>query len=781
MNCGSEKNECSACGLKVSETNRGRSRVVLNVKGMNCQNCARKVRETISAFGAVERVEVDLSGGTATIYWRRGLSGDVNEIIEALKKAGYPSSEVQREDGELHEHGSEEAVSGWKANIVIGLLVFIPLMIGEWVLKVHSEPWFRWTSFAGALIVQVVCGRRFYAGAWRQLRRFSANMDTLVALGSSAAFGYSVWAILTNQPHLYFMEAVGIITLISIGHWLEERMSLKAGAALRELMNLAPSKARLLIDNVETEVPVSQLKPGDLVVIKPGDHTPTDGTVIEGVAYVDESMLTGESLPVEKKAGSKVFAGTINQDGVAVVRVEAIGEETALWRIIELVRKAQESRAEIQRLADKVSNVFVPVVIIVAIAAGLWWGLDYESAKNVHRALSAYLWQTGIPQNPFAAALIHVAAVLIIACPCAMGLATPAALMAGTSAAARRGILIRDSAALEKTGKITCIVFDKTGTLTEGRLSVSSMADVKSSRTPDNEILRIALKMTCASNHPVSRAICAEIRKILKDAESVTADSVFSGNGWRELRGQGIEMESGGERGRPGTVYRLGSFKWLESCGIKIPDEVKMILKDGGITVGLSANSELIAYFLLEDTLKQGIREVISRLEKDGLKVYMVTGDNINSARKIAAQTGIRTENVFAEVKPDEKPEIIKSLQARGERVAFVGDGINDAPALETANLGIAVSQASDIAREAADIILLKSDVHAIPEALELARATLRTIRQNLFWAFFYNAAAVPLAALGFLSPIVCAAAMGVSDVIVIGNALRLNMWKYKG
>lgn len=775
----SDRKECEACGLKVPEKPRDKTRTVLKVNGMNCQNCARKVRETISAFDNVSRVDVDLSGGSATIYWRDIRDKDVNQIISALKKTGYSATEVAQVE-DTHEHGLE-SVSGWKTNILIGLLVFIPLMVGEWFLHAHDKPWFRWTAFVGALIVQVVCGKRFYAGAWNQLRRFSANMDTLVALGSSAAFGYSVWALFTNQPHLYFMEAVGIITLISIGHWLEARMSQKAGAALRELMNLSPSKARLLVNNKEVEVAVNELKPGDHVVIKPGDRVPTDGEIVEGVAFVDESMLTGESLPVEKKSGSKVFAGTINQDGVAIVRVEAIGEETALWRIIELVRKAQESRADIQRLADKVSNIFVPVVIVVALAAGLWWGLDYESAKNFHQTLSAFLWQTGIPQNPFAAALIHIAAVLIIACPCAMGLATPVALMAGTSVAARRGILIRDSVALEKTGKITCIVFDKTGTLTEGKLSISSMVDVKSGGTPSVETLEIIRKMTCSSNHPASRALCVGIQKILKVNEKENASAIFGTNGWREIRGHGIEMELTGDSSQTKTLYRLGSFQWLESCAVKIPNNIKVILEDGGITVGFSKNDELVAYFVLEDTLKQGIREVIASLERNGLKVYMVTGDNRKSARRIAEQTGIEPERVFAEVKPEEKSGIIKSLQAQGERVAFVGDGINDAPALETANLGIAVSQASDIAREAADIILLKSDVHVIPEALGLARATLRTIKQNLFWAFFYNAAAVPLAALGFLSPIVCAAAMGVSDVVVIGNALRLNRWKYRG
>lgn len=776
-----DKEKIENTNSRGSQKPRRGNSLMFKVEGMNCQNCVRKVKEAISSVEKVEKVEVDLASATATVSCQIARPQMAAQIISALKNAGYAAEEIKPSSAETVEHASEE-VSGWKTNIIIGVLVFIPLMIGEWFFKLHDSTWFRWFAFIGALVVQTVCGTRFYKGAWNQLRRFAANMDTLVSLGSSAAFGYSVYALFSNQPHVYFMESVGIITLISIGHFLEARMTIKAEAALRELMNLAPAKARKLDSNKnEVEVSVNELKPGDLVVIKAGDHVPTDGIIVDGAVSIDESMVTGESLPVEKTNGSKVFAGTINQNGIAIIKVESTGEETALWRIIEFVKKAQESQANIQRLADKVSNVFVPIVIIIALASGLWWGLDYESAKKVHQFLSNFLWDVNIPQNSVAAAFIHVAAVLIIACPCAMGLATPAALMAGASVAARRGILIRDCQALEKTGKITSIVFDKTGTLTEGKLSVSTAVDVRSGKPPSDDVMRLVKKVAGVSNHPISRAIFNEIQKKTKNSNDENHLTPNSINNVTEIRGHGIEMRLTDDGGETIIIYRLGSFQWLESCGVKITDDIKALNSNGGISVGFAKDKELIAYFLLEDMLKKGIGEVITDLEKKGFKVYMITGDNRNSARRIADKIGIKHENVFSEITPDKKAEIIMSLKSKGERVAFAGDGINDAPALQVADLGIAVSQASDIAREAADLILLKSDVHAIPEAISLAQATLRTIKQNLFWAFFYNAASVPIAALGFLSPIVCAAAMGFSDVVVIGNALRLNRWRYKG
>jgi Cu+-exporting ATPase len=529
---------------------------------------------------------------------------------------------------------------------------------------------------------------------------------------------------------------------------------------LRALLQLAPETARRLnASGVEEVVPVAELALDDAIVLKPGDRIPTDGEVISGASSVTESMLTGESLPVEKSAGDKTYAGTINENGELRVRVTATGDSTALARIIEIVQQAQASRANIQRLGDKVSSVFVPIVVLIALATGFWWALAPESAKAVHSWLSQYLWTTHFPGSALSAAIFHAAAVLIIACPCAMGLATPIAIMAGTNAAARRGILIRDGAALEKSGQITAVLFDKTGTLTEGKVSVAEVEEYsRGSR-------EIAASLAARSTHPLSKALAGMTSTHAEPAHL------------REIRGSGLvgELE--------GAAYRLGSLRWLQAEQIDISraDAFASRWASQGATInGLARGSELIATFALKDSPKPHAKKIIERLLAEGQHVYLVTGDNRVTAGAIAAQVGISPANVHAEVRPEGKVEVIRELQKSGERVAFAGDGINDAPALEQADLGIALMNASDVARESADIVLLKADLEAIPEALGLARASLRTIKQNLFWAFFYNAVGVPLAALGFLSPVFSAFAMGMSDLIVIGNALRLRRWKLR-
>lgn len=753
---------------------KGQNITVLEVSGMNCQNCVRHVKEAAMSVNGVAFVDVDLSSRRAIVKWESQTVRNPQSVMNAIKRAGYGAKEINVKTVDDTEK-DEQRVGWWEINIIIGILAFIPLFVGEWFLDFGEEKWFNWVAFFLALPVQIICGKQFYIGAWQQLKRGNSNMDTLVALGSTAAFGYSVIGLFMGATHLYFMEAIGIITLISIGHFLEYRMSQRAGAALKSLMNLAPSTAHLLENGErEVEVPISELKPGNLVIIKPGDHCPTDGVIVKGSALFNESMLTGESLPAHKAVGSAVFAGTVNQDGVVVMRVEAVGEETALSRIVDAVRRAQESKADIQRLADRVSNVFVPIVILIAVGSAIWWGFGYASASNFHQFLAGYLWSVHIPDSAVAATFINMAAVLIIACPCAMGLATPVALMAGTSVAARRGILIRDGKALEKTGKITSVIFDKTGTLTEGELTVSRCVDIKTGSTLTSDVREIAKMIARPSNHPICKAVYSASEK-QQGIQNNEKDPIID---WKELRGLGVEMKI--DNNGTSNVFRLGSIKWLESCGVDLSDYLKSSIKDSNFTlVGLSKDNSLLAVFELEDKLKSGAREVIEKLKGNGLRIYLITGDRKKTALRVAEQCGIETENVYSEIVPERKAEIVASLQKKGERVAFVGDGINDAPALKTADLGIAVEKATDIAREAADIVLLRSDIYAIPEALALSQATLRTIKQNLFWAFFYNAAAVPLAALGFLSPIVCAAAMGVSDIVVIGNALRLNRWKY--
>ena len=749
------------------------------VTGMTCSNCARHVTEAIRGVPGVLRAAVNLEQERAEVRWAAGAPHSAAAVIEAVEHAGFIAKEIEAEEP---DHAAKK-LTGWQLTLWIGVLGTAPLMIGEWLLGLGLTPWFQWVSFAIASVVQVFAGARFYQGAWRQLKARSSNMDTLVSLGSTTAFAYSVWALFSGVGgHLYFMEAAAIITLVSGGHWMESRVSANASSALRKLLNLAPRTARRRDQaGSETEVPVAELTKGDLVVLRPGDHVPTDGTVVEGESSVDESMLTGESAPVDKSKGSELYAGTSNLNGRLVMGVTATGEETALAHIIAAVQRAQSSRAGIQRLGDRVSNIFVPVVVTVAIAAGLWWGLANGAASSTHDWLERFLWHAQVPAGSLAAGVITAAAVLIIACPCAMGLATPAAIMAGSNAAADRGILIRDGVALEKAGQITAVLFDKTGTLTVGKPSVVSIWQNKATVTPGSEpgkgdmqfVLQLASSLANHSAHPVSQAIA-----------KVSSHEVFKVENWEELQGSGVQAKvrnpGFGTDGKAHFV-RLGSVRWLRENGVNVTpgeDFIRNWAEQGATIVGLSAESDLRGLFAVKDTLKAGAREVVQQLHAQGLKTWLVTGDNALTAASVAKQLGIG--EVFSEIRPEQKAELVKKLQQQGERVAFAGDGINDAPALEQADLGIAVSRASDVAREAADIILLKSEIEAVPESLGLARATLRAIKQNLFWAFFYNAVGVPLAALGFMNPVLCAAAMGLSDLVVIGNALRLRRWKLK-
>jgi len=744
----------------------------LLVEGMTCGNCARHVTEAIQSVPGVQNAVVDLGGGRASIRWNSPAAADESAVIAAVKKAGYDAAPAKDASHE-HEH---DRGSAWQLNLWLGVLITAPLMAGEWLFGFGAARWFQWLSFFLAGLVQAIAGGQFYRGAWRQLKAGSSNMDTLVALGSTTAFGYSTWALLTGQSgHLYFMEAAAIITLVSLGHWVEARVGEKASSSLKSLMNLAPETARRVeSQGVEKQVPVAELGIGDQVALRPGDRIPTDGEVVEGESAVDESMLTGESAPVDKRAKSKLYTGTINLNGRLVMRVTATGESTALANIIAAVQRAQTSRANIQRIGDRVSNVFVPVVVAIAIGAGLWWGLAPESAGHVHHLLQSFLWPTH-PPGGVAAGFIIAAAVLIIACPCAMGLATPAAIMAGANAAARRGILIRDGVALEKAGEVTAVIFDKTGTLTHGKPEVIAIGAPASGKA---HFKSVALGANLATSHPVTlaAALARHSTHPISQAIAKLANGEISTNDWREVRGAGVEA-----RNAKGELLRLGSLAWLRESGINLSAGDQFVSEwttQAATVIGLAEGQTLAGLFAVRDTLKPGSEKVIAELQSHGVKTFLVTGDNKLTAASIARQVGIAAENVFAEVRPEQKADFVKQLQARGERVAFVGDGINDAPALTQADLGIAVSRASDVAREAADIILLNSEIEAVPEALGLARATLRTIKQNLFWAFFYNAAGVPLAALGFMSPVLCAAAMGFSDLIVIGNALRLARWR---
>jgi Cu+-exporting ATPase len=749
------------------------------VEGMTCQNCARKVQQAAQAVAGVASVSAQMDTGRLTVRWQTEAAPNAQAVMLAVRKAGYGIKEAAPPQAggaspsapSQGRPGSSPFWAGWGLNVGLGGVVTLVLLLGEWATHWSMERWFLWLSLALATPVQFVCGARFYQAAWRQLKAWQANMDLLVALGSSAAYGFSVWGLLTGYPgHLYFLEASAIITLISVGHWLEARTSAKAASALQTLMTLAPPTARVQRQLSEVEVPISQLRPGDTVVLRPGDRVPADGQVSFGESTVDESMLTGEPLPVPKQRGDSVYAGTVNQSGRLLVRVQSTGEQTALAHIIAAVERAQSSRAEIQRLGDRVSSIFVPVVVVVAILTGLWWGLNYDSASAASRQLAHFLWPAMVPGTALAAAIIQAVAVLIVACPCAMGLATPTAIMAAANVAARKGILIRDGQALEKSGRITMVLFDKTGTLTRGQVTCAEVLELAGNQADLPPVKSLAAALARPSAHPLSQTLAR-----LAQGELPTLSQ------WQEHRGKGVQAVWESAPGFGNAVLRLGSLSWLEEAGVDLSPAAHFTREwsqRAATVVGLSLAQRLLGVFALQDSLKPAAAEIVAELQRHGKKVGMITGDHPHTAHAIARAAGIAEERVFAGVRPEQKAEVLRQLQNRGEKVAFVGDGINDAPALKQADLGIAVSRASDVAREAADILLLQSDLAAVPTALGLAQQALRVIKQNLFWAFFYNAAAIPLAALGFLSPVLCAATMGLSDLIVIGNSLRLYRWQ---
>lgn len=727
----------------------------LSIQGMTCQNCARHVTEALQGTPGVASAAVDLAQNRAAVTWKADAEPAVDSLIGSVREAGYEAA-VLAEDSSSASGWSP--LKGWRFNVVLGSLATIPMIICEWFLGLGMDHRYQWLAFALATPVQLICGYKFYHGAWLQAKRGGSNMDTLVSLGSTTAYLFSVYQLFRGaHGHVYFMDAAAIITLISVGHWMESKVSVRAEQTLKSLLQLAPDKALKIVDGKESEVAVSSLQPGDLIALRPGDHIPTDGEVVEGRSAVDESMLTGESLPIEKSAGAKLYAGSLNTDGRLVQRVTALGEETALAKIIEVVRHAQNSRAQIQKLADRISNVFVPTVIVIAAATAAWWFFAPEQARSVANFLARFLWTPHLEEGRAAAAVFHTAAVLIIACPCAMGLATPIAIMAGANAAAHRGILIRDGEALEKSGTITTILFDKTGTLTEGRLAVAAFEAYD--KTAD--LRQIAASLAAPSRHPLSVAVA-----------QMTAARVPLKQ-WQEHRGAGVSATLDGK------TVRLGSVNWMSTLK-QNPAEafVEEWTGRGATPLLLALDSEIVASIALTDNLKPNAPEVVETLRGQGKKVAMVTGDNRRTADAIAANLGISSDRIFAEVRPEEKAKIIQKLQAAGERVAFVGDGINDAPALAMADLGIAMGSGADAARQAADIVLLRAGLEGVPASLGIAQATLRTIKQNLFWAFFYNAAGVPLAMFGFFSPILSAAAMGISDLLVVGNALRLRRWK---
>ncbi|MCS1412062.1 MAG: putative copper-importing P-type ATPase A [Verrucomicrobia subdivision 3 bacterium] len=742
---------------------------VFKISGMTCAYCVQQVREALLSVDGVSDASVYLSEESASVRWQSDPQRDDAKIIQALEVTGYAASLIS----ESLLPTKIPACSGWRSGMVFAVVALAFFMVSEWILGWRHQAWFRWVAFVVALSIQIFCGSRFYASAWRQLKMGRSNMDTLVSLGSSTAFAYSVYILFTNaaQP-LYFMESVGIIAFVSVGHYIEGLVVSKASGALESLMALTPNRAKLVQDDGTTvEVDAASLSPGQRIQIAPGEQVSVDGQILQGASICDESMLTGESLPVEKSAEQLVYAGTINLSGPLMVEVTGSGAGTVLARIIKVVESAQNSRAEVQKLADRISSVFVPIVVFIALGTMLWWMLRPAQAGALHTWLSIYLWSTVIPASAMAAGVVHSAAVLIIACPCAMGLATPMAIMAGINAAAKQGVLIRDGNALERSGTITQILFDKTGTLTQGKPEVVVIETFGNDQTDPTDIL---VALAAPSQHPLSKALAKHLSR---------ANSPGNWTTWKEIPGKGIKASRRLPISGVEETYRLGSLRWLAETGANVSQAQELASHhtcEGATVIALATPQGIAAVIALRDPIKPGAAEVVQTLKRMKVSIAMVSGDQQPTATAIARELGIPSSAVHADTSPEQKASVVKTLQKSGEKVCFVGDGINDAPALEQADLGIAVRAASDIAKESADIILLRSDIQAILQALTMARATLCTIKQNLFWAFFYNTAGIPLAAFGFLSPLLCAAAMGLSDLVVIGNALRLRFRRFR-
>jgi Cu+-exporting ATPase len=735
--------------------------VSLGIEGMTCASCVGRVEKALLRVPGVQSAQVNLATETASVRRLRGTASTA-ELLRAVQAAGYTAH-----DAALPVEAPKRRGLGEGRTVLLAALLSAPLalpMLGalwgsHWMLN-------GWAQLLLATPVQFWLGARFYRAGWKALRAGSGNMDLLVALGTSAAFGLSLVLLLRSQqwltqemPHLYFESSAVVITLVLLGKWLEARAKRQTTDAIRALNALRPETARVRRDGADSEVPLAEVLVGDAVVVRPGERVAVDGVVLEGASHADESLITGESLPVAKQPGDRVTGGAINAEGLLLVRTTAVGAESTLSRIVRMVETAQAKKAPIQRLVDRVSAVFVPVVVGVALLTWLGWGLATGN------------WSAGV---------LNAVAVLVIACPCALGLATPAAIMVGTGVAARHGILIKDAEALETAHAVRTVAFDKTGTLTEGRPTVVAAEPAAGagagSGLSASALLALAAGLQAGSEHPLARAVLAAVPAPFERATDVQA-----------LAGLGL---GGSVQGRS---LRLGSTRLMGQIGADTGAlaERAAALQGQGRTVSWLAElrpeggATLLGLLAFGDTVKPSAAAAIAQLHKLGVRTLMISGDNAGSAQAVATLLGIT--DVRAEVLPGDKARVVTELKAHG-KVAMVGDGINDAPALAAADVGLAMAGAADgatghaggtdVAMQAAGITLMRGDLALVAQALDISRRTTAKIRQNLFWAFVYNAVGIPLAAFGLLSPVVAGAAMALSSVSVVGNALLLRRWK---
>jgi Cu+-exporting ATPase len=715
--------------------------VTLSVTGMTCASCVRRVERALSRVEGVETAAVNFAAETARVTL--GAPVPVEALIEAVEKAGYharPLTDRERPNPAEQAKGTLVQLVGASVFAVPAVILAMAMDIAG--LHLLGDPQLHaWVVLVLATPVQFGLGWRFYRGAWAGLRQLNPNMDVLVALGTSVAYGYSAWVVLRGQfdTHMYFDVSAAVLLFISMGKYFEETSKGAASQAIRALLAQAPETATVLRDGAEMEVPLDAVQVGDRLLVRPGQRIPVDGVVVDGFSAVDESMLTGESVPVERKPGDRVIGGTINQHGAITIEATAVGADAALQRLVRLVEEAQGSKAPVQRLVDQVAAVFVPVVILLAGVTFFAWGL------------LAGEWQEG---------MTAAVAVLVVACPCALGLATPTAIMVGTGLGASRGILIRNAAVLERSRKLDVVVLDKTGTLTEGRPQVSDVVPL--GEMSRDELLRLAAAAESPSEHPLSRAVVDAAVEAGLEVPPATRFEALTARGVQAMVDDRLVQV-----GNPGMFAELGyDMGPLEP---RIGE-----LEAAGRTVALVAvDGTVVGLVGLFDEVKPNARRAVEALRRLGLRVVMLTGDNARAAAAVAARVGITEYR--AGVRPEEKLAFVRELQAQGLTVAMAGDGINDAPALAQADVGIAMSTGTDVAIETGDITLLHGDVAKIAEAIALSRETLTTIRQNLVWAFGYNVVALPVAALGLLNPVFAGAAMALSSVSVMANSLRLR------
>jgi P-type Cu+ transporter len=740
------------------------STLTLPVEGMTCASCVARVEKTLKKIDGVQIANVNLATEAVALSFDTEQTS-LGVLAKAVEGAGYKLAVPEKTSKIFHSIGQhqisevshqEKSYRQLKREFIFSLVLAIPIMLVNmlsmtaWVMSRIPLSMDEVNILLLILTtpVMIVSGKRFFKPAWKLARHFEADMNTLVAVGTGAAFLYSAAVVLfprwfpagTNLNDVYFDSAAVIITLILMGRMLEARAKHKASDSIKLLLGLQPKIARIIKDKKEIEIQIAEVSVGDVIIVRPGERIPVDGIILKGNSSVDESMVSGESIPVEKSIGDKVIGGTINRNGSFEFRAAAVGVDTVLAHIAKLVEEAQGSKAPIQHLADKIASVFVPVVIVIALVAfGVWYLI------------------IGIG---FASALMNAIAVLVIACPCALGLATPTAIMVGTGRGASVGVLIKNAESLERAHKIDTIVFDKTGTITSG---IPSVTDIQSFNGADTQtVLRIAASLENKSEHPLGTAIVREAKKHSLNFEET--DSFHSQTGF------GVE---GTLRGR--KVY-VGSEKMMHDASIDFAPALSAIIRfseQGKTPILVSADGKLIGIIAVADTLRPDSIKTVAELKEMGFDLVLLSGDNSITARAIAAQAGIT--RVFGEVLPKDKAARIKELQSRRKIVAMVGDGMNDAPSLAQADVGIAVGTGTDIAMETADITLMHSDLRGVLRAIRLSRKTMRTIKQNLFWAFVYNSIGIPLAAMGLLNPMFAAGAMAMSSVSVVTNSLRLR------